>query len=122
MNMLRTASKWLDNQRSRFLSEPIEYIHFAEEKRSFMITATRGRTMFRAETDYGVTIRIHSTDFLISSSDLPITPDKGDEIVCDGVRYEVLAPNNEPVWRWSGADNETLRVHTKVISEVENGN
>ena len=122
MNMLRTASKWLDNQRSRFLSEPIEYIHFAEEKRSFMITATRGRTLFRAETDYGVTIRIHSTDFLISSSDLPITPGKGDEIVCDGVRYEVLAPNNEPVWRWSGADNETLRIHTKAISEVENGN
>lgn len=115
MNMLRTASQWLDNQRSRFLSEPIEYIHFAEEKRSFMITATRGRTMFRAETDYGVTIRIHSTDFLISSSDLPITPGKGDEILCDGVRYEVLAPNNEPVWRWSGNDQKTFRIHTKEI-------
>lgn len=117
MNMLRSASKWLDNQRNMFLVEPIEFIHYGENKESFFVPATRGRTIFRAENDYGITIRIHSTDFLISSELLTFEPCKGDEIICDGVRYEVLAPNNEPVWRWSGSDNQTLRIHTKEIGE-----
>ena len=112
--MLRTAMAWLDKQRNDFLSEPIEYIHFAEENpQKFNLTATRGRTIFKAETDYGITVRIHSTDFLISSDLLPVTPAKGDEIICKGICYEVLAPNNEPVWRWSGVDNQTMRIHTK---------
>lgn len=119
MNMLRSASKWLDNQRNMFLVEPVEFIHYGENKESFFVPATRGRTIFRVETDYGISTRIHSIDFLISSSLLPEMPVKGDEIICDGMRFEVLAPNNEPVWRWSGSDNQTIRIHTKKIGEGE---
>jgi hypothetical protein len=116
MNMLQTATAWLNKQRNDYLSEPIEFIHFADESRqSYKLIATRGRTIFKAETDYGITIRVHSTDFLVSSDLLPIVPEKGDEIICKGKIYEVLAPNDEPVWRWSGLNEETMRIHTKEI-------
>ena len=55
-------------------------------------------------------------------------PQKGDEIIVDGRVFEVLAPNNEPVWRWSGNYQEAIRIHTKDMGEVveesqqENGN
>ena len=29
------------------------------------------------------------------------------------MEYEVLAPNGEPVWRWSDPYRTALRVHTK---------
>ena len=120
MNMLRSASKWLDNQRNMFLVEPVEFIHYGENKESFFVSATRGRTIFKTETDYGITVRIHSTDFLVSSDLLPIVPEKGDEIICKGKIYEVLAPNDEPVWRWSGLNEETMRIHTKEIGDDVN--
>ena len=45
---------------------------------------------------------------------------KGDEIICKGKVYEVLAPNDEPVWRWSGLNEETMRIHTKEIGDDVN--
>ena len=45
-------------------------------------------------------------------------PERGDTIIFNNCRYEVLAPNGEPVWRWSGAYHSTRRIHTKEIGAV----
>ena len=79
------------------------------------MTATVGRTLFRAEDEYGVTIRVESRDFLVSVDQMPREPLRGDRIVYAGRVYEVLAPNGEPVWRWSGPQHVTRRIHTKEI-------
>lgn len=118
MNMMRQAENWLKEQRRSFLSEMVRYIRHNGEELS--IPATRGRTVFRAENEYGVSVIVRSVDFIVAYEDLNFYPDKGDEIQVDGERYEVLAPNDEPVWRWSGLDNTSLRIHSKAIGEVIN--
>ena len=54
---------------------------------------------------------------LVGREQLPDEPERGDVIILWGKRYEVLAPNNEPVWRWSGPDNLVRRIHTKEIGD-----
>lgn len=119
MNMMRTAALWLDRQRKDFLSDAVIYHHFGTDALSVEVKAVRGRTLFRAEDDYGVTIRVYSADFIFSAKDIPFEPEKGDEIICDGHRFEVLAPNNEPVWRWCDSSELALRIHTKEVGEVK---
>jgi hypothetical protein len=118
MNMMRTATEWLNAQRNSYLSEKAIYIHFGSDAKTLNITVTRGRTIFKTETDYGITVRIRSIDFLVSAEQIPFVPQKGDEIHCDGYRYEILAPNNEPVWRWSDPSYQIMRIHTKEMGDV----
>ena len=118
MNMLRLGEQWLKEQRKKYLSDMVEYHRVDGDV--FAIPATIGRTMFKAENDYGITVIIHSVDFIVAYEDINFYPEKGDEIVSDGKRYEVLAPNDEPVWRWSGTAGESIRIHTKQIGEVKN--
>ena len=114
MNMMRAAEEWLKSQHSQFLSETVLYRHFGEDGTvETEIQAVRGRTLFRAENEYGVTVRVTSADFIVSA--LEFEPLKGDEIICSGVRFELLAPNNEPVWRWSDNGRTLMRLHTKEI-------
>lgn len=119
MNMLRTASLWLEQQRNQFLSEKIIYRHLGLNSVTIEVNAVCGRTIFRTENEYGVTIRVFSRDFIISAEELTFIPEKGDEIIYNGLRFEVLAPGDEPVWRWSGNDETALRIHTKEIGKVD---
>ena len=116
MNLLAAASEWLDEQRRECLSVTITYN--PKGGGSFEIPATLGRTLFRAENQYGSTVRIESRDFLVAADDLKNDPERGDTILYNGMRYEALAPNAEPVWRWSGAYHSTRRIHTKEIGEA----
>lgn len=116
MNIMEQAAQWLDSQRRNTLSVPAIYI--CRDGESFNICATQGRTLFRAENEYGMTIRTESRDFIVSRSELPIDPVQGDLILYDGRKYEVLAPNGEPVWRWSGSQHLVRRIHTKEIGEI----
>lgn len=113
MGLLENAAEWLNQQRDECLSVPVIY----QEKNgsAVSVTAAIGRTLFRAENEYGVTIRTESRDFLISAEQLPAEPQRGDKIFHAGRLYEVLAPNGEPVWRWSGTQNIIRRIHTKEI-------
>ena len=125
MDMLRSASKWLADQRVEKLSETVLLQHYSDGEKSGSpetLHATRGRSLFRADDRYGVTIRIQSIDFIVPASELTKFPEKGDEIYADGHVYEVLAPNDEPVWRWNGNYGTAVRIHTKDIGEeVSNG-
>jgi len=116
MGMLEQAAAWLESQRQQNLTVPAIYIRKSGEV--ILLDVSLGRTIFRAENEYGVTIRTESRDFLIATTNLPNTPERGDEIHFHNRRYEVLAPNGEPVWRWSGACNLKRRIHTKEIGDV----
>ena len=116
MNLLQAAAEWLDEQRTAYLSVPVEYI--PRNGTSLTVNAPLGRTLFRAENEYGTTIRIASRDFLISASQLAFEPQRSDRIICDGKEYEVLAPNSEPVWRWADPSRITCRIHTKEIGNA----
>ena len=113
MGLLENAAAWLNDRRQECLSVPIEYRF--RSGGSVELTGSVGRTLFRAENEYGVTIRVESRDFLVSAENLPTEPQRGDRIVFAGRQYEVLAPNGEPVWRWSGPRHVTRRIHTKEI-------
>lgn len=116
MGLLEDSAKWLNGKREECLSVPIVYQ--CRDGEILTLTATLGRTLFRAENEYGTTVRIESRDFLISASQLATEPQRGDRITYDGKEYEVLAPNSEPVWRWSGASHITRRIHTKEIGDA----
>ena len=111
--MLEQASEWLNSQRVESLSTPVVYLRRGGER--LTVNATLGRTLFRAENEYGITIRVESRDFLVSASELVNDPERGDQIIFNGTVFEVLAPNSEPVWRWSGSFHTTRRIHTKEI-------
>lgn len=114
--MLEQAAEWLESRRLKNLSVPVVYVRRNGE--TLQLNATPGRTLFRAENEYGTTIRTESRDFLVAGSDLPEDPERGDKILHAGHLYEVLAPNGEPVWRWSGSFHWTRRIHTKEIGGV----
>jgi len=116
MGMLEQASAWLEAQRLKALSVPAVYVR--KDGTQIPVNVTPGRTLFRAEDQYGATVRTESRDFLVAASELPDEPERGDSIVYAGIRYEVLAPNGEPVWRWSGAYHWTRRIHTKEMEEL----
>lgn len=113
MGMLEKAATWLDTQRQQHLTVPVVYRR--RDGGEVEVAATVGRTLFRAENEYGVTIRTESRDFIIA--DLPNEPERGDKIIRAGRIYEVLVPNGEPCWRWSGANHNVRRIHTKEIGE-----
>lgn len=117
MGMLEQAAEWLEAEKRKSLAVPIRYVR--KNGAELELKAVRGRTLFRAENEYGVTIRTETRDFLVAASDLPGDPERGDLILCDGFRYEALAPNGEPVWRWSGSCRLTRRIHTKETGEIE---
>ena len=74
MGLLENAAEWLESQRIRELSIPIVYQRRGGE--TLNIPATPGRTLFRAENEYGVTIRTETRDFLIAAEDLPDDPNR----------------------------------------------
>lgn len=116
MNLLESAAEWLCNQSEKSLSVSIRYI--PRNGTPLSVNAVVGRTLFRAENEYGMTVRVESRDFLIPVSNLPQEPQRGDRIIYAGREFEVLAPNSEPVWRWSGSQHITRRIHTKEVGNA----
>jgi hypothetical protein len=120
MGMLQNGLTWLEAQRKTHLSSPVIYRRGGEA--SLVLPATVGKTVFKVADDYGRFQYIESRDYLISASDLvlnnaKVLPEAGDEIVEEGFVYEVMAPNNEPEWRYSDSCRNTLRIHTKLTGK-----
>jgi hypothetical protein len=119
-DMLKNAMSWLESQRKKHLSNPVIY---RRGKASVEVLATIGKTVFKTQDEYGRIIYTESRDYLISSADLVIKgsltlPQKGDEIIENGFIYEVMAPANEPEWRYSDTYRNTLRIHTKLTGKI----
>jgi hypothetical protein len=114
-NMLKNGMSWLESQREKYVSTLVTY---KRGTASAEVPATIGKTLFRIEDEYGRVVRYESRDFLITAEKLVLNgtvvlPERGDEIIDDGFVYEVMAPANEPEWRYSDAFRKTLRIHTK---------
>ena len=121
MDLMRNALAWLEEQRGQFLTVPVSYW-----RGDFVVSlpASIGKTVFKVADDYGRFQYIESRDYLINTASLIINgervlPESGDEIVEDNLIYEVMAPNNEPEWRYSDSYRQTLRIHTKLSGEAD---
>jgi hypothetical protein len=120
-DLLRQASDWLEDQRTRYAASTIVYVRGS---RSAEVSATIGKTTFEVDDGYGVLVRHESRDFLVLVTDLLLgggltEPQRGDRVheTQNGTVYiyEVAAPGKEPCWRYSDAYRKTFRVHTKQI-------
>lgn len=80
------------------------------------LRCTLGKSEYRVPNDYGGWVRVTTQDFIVPHWQFNFMPTKGDIIEFAGREYEVLAPNNEPVWRWSDPYHTALRIHTKRIN------
>lgn len=116
MNLLKEAETLLAETLKDYASENIAYTRLASGE-TFIVPASLGKTIFRTEDYTGITTRVHGIDFLVSAADLPFQPERGDVISFDNAEYEVLAPDNEAVWRWSSGQKIIRRIHTKEVEQ-----
>lgn len=116
MPLLEEAASWLAAECRSALAVKIRWIPRHGVERT--VDAVVGRTVFRAEGEYGVTVRTESRDFIVTSDQMPEEPMKGDMVVWGSMAYEVLAPGGEPVWRWSDGYRNARRIHTKEAGET----
>jgi len=121
-DLLQKGSDWLEGMRTAHASRPVVYVRGTD---SIEVAATVGKTVFRLDKGYGVIERVEARDYLVLAADRVLggaaaLPKAGDRIrETEGGKafvYEVMAPGNEPCWRWSDPDRQTLRIHTKHVA------
>jgi hypothetical protein len=104
------------------MTRTVTYIRGAD---AVDLQATIGRTEFEQVDEYGSLHKIESRDFLVRAQDLVLAgsqtlPQAGDRIrETDGDQafvYEVMAPGDEPPFRYSDPNRKTLRIHTKHVA------
>jgi hypothetical protein len=121
-DVLEKGLAWLDDQRHAHMTRTVVYQRGADAAE---ISATIGRTEFEQVDERGVVQRLQSRDFLVRAADLvlagaPTLPKAGDRIRetvgAQTFVYEVMAPGNEPPWRYSDPYRKALRIHTKHVA------
>ena len=120
-NLLQIGASWLADQMKTHASIDVTYERGAEQ---VPIKATVGKTEFELDDGSGVVVRIQSRDYLIHTADLVLggvetLPVAGDLIrEAQGAKtfvYEVMAPGDEPHYRYSDPFRKLLRIHTKHV-------
>ena len=121
-NLLEVGSQWLAGKLKEFASKSVLYRRGSQE---VPVSATVGRTLLKLQDGFGgVRMEWTDRDFLIAAADLVLNgtrvlPERGDQIrETLGSRtfvYEVMAPGQEPPWRWSDEFRVLLRIHTKQV-------
>ena len=112
-DLLRQGSQWLEQMRTAHCSSPVTYRRGGD---AHEVNATFGRTEYEVEDGYGLTVAANVTDFLILAEDFPFDePAAGDQVVADGVVYEVMSLAGQGHWRWSDPYRTTMRVHAKEV-------
>ena len=66
-DLLEEASAWLDGQRTRFLSRPVEYRRGQDHA---AVSAAVGRSSFEVIDDTGAAISLESRDFIVPAAEL----------------------------------------------------
>lgn len=121
-NLLETGSSWLADQMKSHASVDVVYERGAEQVAA---KATIGKTEFELDDGSGVVVRIQSRDYLIHAADLQLSGSPTLPVAGDRIRetqggttfvYEVMAPGNEPHYRYSDAFRKLLRIHTKHVA------
>jgi len=120
-DLLRQGNQWLEQQRAAHCSSPVTYRRPSTgsgQATEAVIDATFGRTEYEVEDDHGLRVGAEVIDFLVSADVFAPTfgePEAGDQIVADGVVYEVMDLAGQGHWRWSDPYRTTMRIHTKEI-------
>ena len=112
MALVRDAVSGMRDVQSALLSEEVEYRRAGGG--SVRLRAVPGRTVFHSRGEHGTWMRVETRDFVVRAGDMDFDPQAGDEVSFDGRVYEVLAPNNEPCWRWSDPFRTARRIHSKL--------
>jgi len=121
-NLLEQGASWLADQLKTHASTEVIYQRGANQ---VAVQATIGKTEFEIDDGSGVIQRFQSRDYLIQTADLqlgghttlPVAGDRIRETVGDQTFvYEVLAPGNEPHFRYSDPFRKVLRIHTKLVA------
>jgi hypothetical protein len=120
-NLLEQGAAWLADQLRTHASTEVVYQRGAQR---VTVAATIGKTEFEVDDGTGILQRFQSRDYLIQTADLKLgglltLPVAGDRIrEPQGSQvfvYEVLAPGNEPHYRFSDPFRKLLRIHTKHV-------
>lgn len=123
-NIDEVGSVFLEAQRHRHRSSPVTYWRGTN---CVQVQATLGRTPWEQVDAQGVLVQTESRDYLLRTVDLVLAgvmtlPIAGDRIteVQNGVTYsyEVMSFGGEGPWRYSDAQRQTLRIHTKLVSRA----
>jgi hypothetical protein len=121
-DVLEKGLAWLDGQRHAHMTRTVVYQRGAD---AVEIAATIGRTEFEQVDEHGVVQRLQSRDFLVRAADLVLAgaatlPKAGDRIRetvgAQTFVYEIMAPGNEPPWRYCDPYRKALRIHTKHVA------
>ncbi len=124
-NLLETGSSWLADQMKAHAAADIVYERGAEQ---VPVKATIGKTEFELDDGSGVVVRIQSRDYLIQTADLQLSGSPALPVAGDRIRemqggttfvYEVMAPGNEPHYRYSDPFRKLLRIHTKHVASED---
>lgn len=121
-NLLQIGASWLADQMKTHASIDVTYERGAEQ---VPVKATVGKTEFEIDDGSGVIERFQSRDYLIHAADLVLggvetLPVAGDLIrETQGTKtfvYEVMAPGDEPHYRYSDPFRKLLRIHSKHVA------
>ncbi len=117
-DLLQQGSDWLAERLKATASQSVLYSRGAN---SNIVLATIGRTVFETTSEIGIVERWEARDYLIQAADLALgEPRRGDQIreTRNGTTYvyEVMAPGNEPAYRFSDPYRKTYRIHTKLVA------
>jgi len=111
-DLLRQGAQWLEQQRAAHCSSPVPY---RRDQVSYEIDATFGRTQYEVEDGHGLRIGAEVIDFLVSAEAFSLMfdePEAGDQIVADGVVYEVMDLAG-------GAFSQSFTSERRVLPEYE---
>ena len=117
-DLLETASGWLADMNRRHRARTVRYVR---DGVSIEIAAVVGRTVFRVDKGYGLFERVEVRDYQVDAEDLAALgkPERGDRIrdTLNGKVevFEVMAPGNEPHFRYSDPYHRVFRIHTKHV-------
>lgn len=124
MDVLQDGLTWLRDQLKANASQEVIYRRGAEE---VTLKAVVGRTLLKLDDGYGgIRMQWTDRDFLIAAEDLVLAgkktlPQRGDQIeqTINGIKhiFEVLAPGNEPEWKWCDPHETMIRIHTTKLNE-----
>lgn len=121
-DLLERGSAWLEDQRTRHMTRTVTYERAGN---TVDVQATIGRTEFEQADEFGVIHKIESRDYLVLTADLVLEgvqtlPKAGDHVrETDGsviFVYEVMAPGDEPPFRYSDPYRRALRIHAKHVA------
>jgi hypothetical protein len=123
-DLLEEGAQWLVGMFQRHATRPVSYRRGVD---SATLQATIGRTVFQVVDQVSqAVLSVESRDYLVATADLAAAgfgvPRAGDRVhEVQGLAeyvYEVMAPGQEPCWRYADPYRLQLRIHAKLVEEA----